>query len=341
MYSALYFPHTTIRSEAVVKTALLLWDKLEYIAPWPGFKPEYPPAIARAADVVIKPHLVSVEEQQEAHGLIEQFAAGQLPAPFYYQPRFDQEYEIYPQKLLPDTWELLRGRQLAGSVLPNSDYPLTQPAGLCVMSLLADCCAGSTRIRITDRNDGYASLSGLLTAPATAPGQKSALDGQELVPIALDVIDAGSISLERLIAFREREDASGGHAIRAMRHRYLDRLESYVTTLAKAPKKSDQRTIKEQFLTDMKDDLAFLRDELKFTRNESLASKEVIVSVMAGAGALASFALGVPQLFADLVTAVGAPVTVGGLLSVRNKYFAARRAVLQKHPMAYLYELGG
>jgi NTP pyrophosphatase (non-canonical NTP hydrolase) len=34
----------------------------------------------------------------------------------------------------------------------------------------------------------------------------------------------------------------------------------------------------------------------------------------------------------------GAPVAIGGLVGVRNKYLKERQAVMKKHPMAYLYE---
>jgi hypothetical protein len=39
-----------------------------------------------------------------------------------------------------------------------------------------------------------------------------------------------------------------------------------------------------------------------------------------------------------IITAAGAPVAIGGLLGVRNKYLKERQSVMKKHPMAYLYE---
>jgi hypothetical protein len=39
------------------------------------------------------------------------------------------------------------------------------------------------------------------------------------------------------------------------------------------------------------------------------------------------------------VTFAGLPVAVGGVLGTMNKYGSARRAKMQKHPMAYVYEL--
>jgi hypothetical protein len=40
MLTALYYPHTTI-SPGLVKNALFLWDRIEYIAPYDGFRPDY------------------------------------------------------------------------------------------------------------------------------------------------------------------------------------------------------------------------------------------------------------------------------------------------------------
>jgi hypothetical protein len=40
MLTALYYPHTTI-SHGLVKNALFLWDRIEYIAPYDGFRPDY------------------------------------------------------------------------------------------------------------------------------------------------------------------------------------------------------------------------------------------------------------------------------------------------------------
>lgn len=39
----------------------------------------------------------------------------------------------------------------AGNPRANDDYPLAEAAGLSIMSILADCCAGETRARITDQ----------------------------------------------------------------------------------------------------------------------------------------------------------------------------------------------
>src|SRR5579864_7804336 len=73
MRSALYYPHTTVNCESIVKTALLLWDHLEFIVPFRSFEPHYEnPTIARAMELIGLPHPPNQEEKQEAHTRIEE-----------------------------------------------------------------------------------------------------------------------------------------------------------------------------------------------------------------------------------------------------------------------------
>jgi hypothetical protein len=41
MRSVLCYPHTKIRSEKLLKTSLLLWDKVSFIGPWRQFEAKY------------------------------------------------------------------------------------------------------------------------------------------------------------------------------------------------------------------------------------------------------------------------------------------------------------
>src|SRR5215203_4398440 len=172
MRSALYYPHTTVNSESILKTALLLWDYLEFIVPFNGFHPHYRNNhIAKAMELIGLPHPPNQEEKKEAHTRIKELLEGRLPPQLYYRQRRNSHdrYEIYPEKFLPDTWDLLRKARLSGKLLQNSDYPMTEPGGLMIMSILADSCAGTTRSRVTDRSDAYATLSGFLGNNPTAP----------------------------------------------------------------------------------------------------------------------------------------------------------------------------
>jgi hypothetical protein len=120
-------------------------------------------------------------------------------------------------KFLPRTWKLLQKARMSGKLLRNSDYPLTESGGLMIMSILADSCAGTTRSRVTDRNDAYATLSGFLgDNPLTTRTDKSGAYAK-LVPLGLNILDAPRMSLKSLIALREREAKESGHA-RKKRH---------------------------------------------------------------------------------------------------------------------------
>src|ERR1041385_3205757 len=150
MLSALYYPHTTLSTNDVtgiriLKRALLMWDHLEFIVPFPKFKGHYSdPLVAEAIEVIGKNRCPNEEEKRDAHERIEELITRpQLPEVFLYQGT--DPYEVYPQKFLPETWELLLESKHAGELLPNADYPVSNQLGLTIMAILADCVAGETR----------------------------------------------------------------------------------------------------------------------------------------------------------------------------------------------------
>ena len=122
---------------------------------------------AEAIELIGKGHYPNEEEKKQAHDYIEDFATRPLPEPFYYRtqkpPGAGQfDYEIYPKKLYPETFTILQQAQFTGRPLPDGDYGFNEPTGLCIMSILADCCARTTRRRLTDRSAAYATVAGLL-----------------------------------------------------------------------------------------------------------------------------------------------------------------------------------
>jgi len=295
------------------------------------------------------PHCPAPDEQREAHVRLEEFVRQRLPGEFYLKRSsarrraFDHEepYEMYPEKLLPKSWEILRKARMAGRLLDNSDYPLTEYAGLTVMSILADCCAGTTRCRITDRGDAYATVAGLLGNNPNAPKVKRADARAQLVPISLKVVDVAAMDFAALIKLRQREEKESNQSLRDLRHRYLEGLEGYVARLADTQTtKADAKEIQQQFADDMKRDLKDLKTELGFARTDVFTSREFIATVVTGVGTAASWLAGVQLPLEGVITLGGAPVAIGGLLATRNKYLKEREAILKKHPMAYLYEAG-
>src|SRR6202030_1748233 len=104
-------------------------------------------------------------------------------------------------------------------------------AGLAVMAILADCCARRTKSRITDQGVAYATLTGLLGPQSEDSLLQPIVPYDQIVPITLEVIDPHALDLRFLINFRKRETSQAGHAIRDLRHRYVDRIESFVKSL--------------------------------------------------------------------------------------------------------------
>jgi len=245
---------------------------------------------------------------------------------------------MYPEKLLPESWEILRKARMAGKLRDNSDYPLTKYGGLAVMSILADCCAGTTRSRVTDRSDAYATVAGLLGNNPGAPKIKKTEARGQLVPISLSVVDASKIDIAALLALRKREEQESGHTLRDLRHRYVSGLDSYINQLANVEATlADAQEIQRQFKSDMERDLKELKAELGFVRTELLTSKELIVTVLTGIATAASWLAGLQLPLEGVITLGGTPVAVGGLVGLGSKYLKEREAVMKKHPMAYLY----
>jgi hypothetical protein len=94
------------------------------------------------------------------------------------------------------------------------------------------------------------------------------------VPIALKVVSVDDLDLERLINFRKRENKSGGHFIRDLRHRYVAALSDVAQKLSEVSSASDKIEIERQFALDMKDDLKAMREELRFAGKEGPFSRK-------------------------------------------------------------------
>lgn len=344
MRSALYYPHTEIHTERLLKTSLLLWDRVHVIVPYESYLSHYSvPDHQRAHDILCVNHSPSESSKRLVHTFVEDFATRpQLPDAFFYRNLGECEiprYEVYPQKLLEETWRLLMESALAGGQLPNQDMPVSEAMGLTLMSLLADCCAGETLARITDRAEAYSSVSRLLADAPVQPHSEAAVL-EYLAVRSIGILDTDRIDLRKLIEFREREESTAsGHELRNLRHRYLDRTMQQARRLSGVQSETDQRELERQFEDEMTDDLQDLRSELRFDFREVLGKKELITAVIAGVATLASPALGFA--LPAIVSYTGATVGIGGLVALQSKYARSRREILRSHPMAYLYEAAG
>jgi hypothetical protein len=70
-------------------------------------------------------HYPTEDEKRRAHAHNEDFVTGTLPESFFYATRepIAPDVGIYPQKLLPDTWNILEQAKLAGRPSPPRMVP--------------------------------------------------------------------------------------------------------------------------------------------------------------------------------------------------------------------------
>lgn len=337
MQNAIYYPHTRPLDADILRTAMLLWDEVEFIVPWPGYRPNISdPLIEQIVEVIGRESVPDEDAKKLAHSRIEDFATQQLPGEFRYSNNNESwdHHFMFARKLLPETWDMLRELNLVGPTDGRASS-LSDKTGLALMSILTDCCAGERKARITDRADAYASLSRFIAGPSSDIEDQS--QQQYVVPVTARLVDTRNIPLQRLIDLRTREARSGGDDLRRLRQRYRARIEKHVELITSTSTASDKRELQREFELEMRDDLADLKSELGLARREALISKDSILlgiaTVAAGAAATAGLHLPLEQ-----VGLVGSLPVIGGIVNAHSKYSQAKRSIIARHPMAYMLE---
>jgi hypothetical protein len=326
--TALYYPHTTM-SPGLVKNALFLWDRIEYIAPWDGFKPDYQdPELSEAVQAFSVPLVPTDAEKQQVDEIVTDLIESGLPEWFYVDKVPENlRYNIYTKKLLERTRERLKKHKLVQGMLDRLE--ISAPLGMSIMSILADCCAGAQKRLITDEASSYSALNRYLLTIGGGEWGRFDNDSERLVTISLKAMNFKNVKLARLVEIREKEKSQGGAQLRNLRHGYLRKIEEYADKIAKAKNKRDKEEIERIFEQEMKDDFDLLKDELKDEAKKVIISKEMGAAVIALAGAFIS-----PEL------ATLGPLAAGGALWLeKNKYSAARKKVLKAHSTSWLYSI--
>ena len=330
MLTALYYPHTTM-SPGLVKNALFLWDRIEYIAPWDGFKPDYQDSELREAVQAFSVPLVPTDaEKQQVDEIVTDLSESGLPEWFYVDKVPENlRYDIYSEKLLYRTRESLKRRMLAQGTQDKLRLEISAPFGLSIMSILADCCAGAQKRLITDEASSYSALNRYLLTIGGGEWGQFDNDSERLVTISLKVMNFKNVKLARLVEIREKEKSQGGAQLRNLRHGYLRKIEEYADKIAKAKNKRDKEEIERIFEQEMKDDFDLLKDELKDEAKKVIVSKEMGAAVIALAGTFIS----------PLLATLGQLTAGGALWLEKNKYSAARKKVLKAHSTSWLYSM--
>lgn len=324
MQSALYYPHSTIRDESLLKNALLLWDVVDVIVPFDGFKPYGGSKQAeRALEIIARPRAPSDDEKAVAHDRVLRLIQADLPDWFKFEPaNANLGYQIYPQKFMPDTWDALRASKLAEQYneVEFGDYVLSKWLGLSVMSILAECCAGETRRLVTDEEDSYAALGRCLMAETGGVYRTADTTHERLVTLSIDTIGLRDVTLAELCDLRENESAF----MRTLRHNYLAAVDSFVAQAANVTRKNDRLEIERIFRQKLEDEIKDLQKALRRGAISTLLSKEMCVAVLAAAGAM-------------IEPWTSSVVAVGALGKSLVEYRAGREETMRKSATAWLY----
>ncbi len=342
MYTALYYPHTKIRMENLMKTSLLLWDQVEYICP-ENFVPDpYDDKVmAEAAELMTHQHVPSAPEKKETHKVVKRLLSKPLPDWFLFEPESPiPPYQILPGKFYDETWQALMEKGLAQSnptPVPGydfSDYMMHPSLGYTLMSVLADICAGDEKRTITDQTDSYAALTRYFTQDAGGHyGDVELADNieaerEQLVTVSLRIIDVHGVALNKLVQLRKQEEKENSKStfLRSLREKYFTELDAYVKRLHGAIRESDKNEIERQFEQSMTGDLKNLRKELKDEAVNVIVSKEFL-----GAIAVSPFAVVEPVTTSIISSALLAK----GLRDYKGK----KRTKYTGHAMSLLYML--
>jgi hypothetical protein len=326
MFAALYYPHVNI-SKDLFKNALFLWDKIEYISPGGFFEPNYSDIeLGQAVRSLTERYIPTNEEKKQANDAIIDLLKHPLPDWFFVKDLPNHlRYGLYSEKFNPDTWKRLKEEGLAQKV-NDGELETSASFGLTLMSILADCCAGTQKRLITDEVTSYSALDRYLATIGGAELGEFGQESERLVTISLKIMNFKDVSLSRLVELREKEKTASGSYIRALRHSYLQKIEEYTDRLKKVQSKKDADEIERVFEQAMRDDLNLLQDELKDEAQKVFFSSEMATAAIA----LAS---------SPWTNTVGLALAGGALYRKKVDYRASRNKALKGHPMSWLYAM--
>jgi hypothetical protein len=337
--AALYYPNVTIvaprhagqsqnfdRTDLkLLTTAVLLWDSLEVIVPFPGFEPhpmigegqrDEEKAISEAFELVVTARALTDEEKAKLYIQLKKLIAGGIPDTLRFKVEVDN-YNMYPEKLSPEIWELLQG---PGLVSDGSDryYGLRRDFGLIVMGLIADICAGGTRRKVTNYRDAHEAYSRLIAAQFGAI-QDFQPDVQRayttLASLSLKSVDAGKLPLSKLVELRRREQEDG--LLPPLRKNYRAAIDRYVERIKEAKSPADVELIEHEFASEIRDDFRHLKEMLKLEAGDMALTKgtTVLTSILS-------------HNWASLL---------GSITNALPSYQLKRQQTLEKHQSAWLH----
>ena len=336
MHSALYYPFTGPERESFVKTSLFLWDTVDFIVPFRDFMPRGRTRDeAEALEIIAHPYVPTAADKQNAHEEFEKICEGEVTDQFVFDLSSPESvYDFYPQKLLPETWDLLAESRLAHIIKSEDGVSGASTNGLFgyyMMSVLAVCCSNERKRLVTDNHDPYRALANIMVDEKQSEGEKDDWLGR-LIAISLSGPDFGDISLRRLIELRKNED----QLLQEMRRSFTNTVDETASSIAEHS--NNPNVVVElinAFTAKTEKDLTELKRALNRSATSLILSKECAFSVATyAAGLLASPVTGGLSL-------AGAVLTAGGLTSALMSYQDRRRKLLRDHPTSWLLAAAG
>jgi hypothetical protein len=310
-----------------MKLALLLYDKIEFITPNKHTSGHYDsPLMSEAAEIVVKPHVPTQSEKEEAHNKIIDLITSDLPDWFVFNPN-DQNliYNVYPQKLLPKTWDAINEMHYAGKNEHWNIYQTNTSFGLSIMSILAETCAGSQKTTLTDKIDSYASLNRYLTYNLGGTYNNELSDGENIYTVPITSFAIDKFDFEKLIKIRKREYTKNDTFLRELRTNYRKAVENFIENIkTNAKSQGDIIELHRVFEQDISDDVENLKKELKLEIWDLIFSKEMFTAII-------TFATSFLEPISSSVIGVGA------LVKRDLEYRKKRKALLTSHPSSWLY----
>ncbi len=331
MQSALYYPFTGPEQESFLKTALFMWDNVDFIVPYDGFRPSGNTRDSEEAlEIIGRSYVPTDDDRKNTHEELKDFCNGPMPSKLIFElDRPELAYDFYPEKLLHETWEMLTESKLArvvsdkGNVRRASTGPLF---GYYMMSILAVCCSQGRKRLVTDQKDPYRSLANILVDSDSKIKDAQESWHETLIALSLNGPDFTSASLRKLINIRKKEDK----LLQDLRRAFLKAVDQTTSDIClHAGNPNTVKDLIEGFNDTMEKDLKELKRALGRSGLSLLLSKEFGFSVLAATSAVA------------LEPISGTILTIGGLTKGLMDYQDRRHKILRDHPSSWLFTVLG
>jgi len=322
METAIYYPNIGCSNRELIKEALFLWDRLEFIVPDEGMPITFgsdDKELDEAIELVGHKLIPSKEAKEIAHDEILDIVSLPDKGKLSFELSDTKGmHGIYPQKFMHKTWEELRNRNLFcdGTGDFSSSYVLDETLGLYMMSALAVSCAGGMKRVVTDKIDAYHSLYNSL---ADMEDSGELQDRTPLLTVPFKGINLEDVSFKKLLSLRKTED----DLLRDLRTNYVEKIENCAREVECVERIDLIKEITDDFSFTMERELRELKRALRVHASKTILSKEFAIAV-----------LGIAMV---PVAPEGGILSAGALLKSLVDYKEKRRDILKKSAASWLF----